>query len=700
MLRHNVYTTAISTVILLLVLVSGAADILTVTAPGAVVRAGPSDMSQILTRVPRWVTFSIMTAQEGWYQVRLEDGRDGWIADAHVRVEQGSLAVAADFAQRSTGPATPRRTALVVGNAAYATAPLRNPVHDAIDMAAALKRLGFEVTALHDAGRREIEEAIEAFSQQLRQGGVGLFYYAGHGVQISGENYLIPVGVRINREQDVKFEAVPVGRILGGMEDAGNDFNIVILDACRDNPFARSFRSSQSGLAGVQAARGSLIAFATSPGEVAVDGTGDNSFYTQHLVQAMTTPGLSIEQVFKQVRTGVLKATGKKQTPWESSSLIGDFYFASLSAENPSVAAEATRPQVQEAPPVVSTRATPTGPDPETVMWALVEQSSNLEDIQDFLRVYPDSRLAPVARLKLKQLQRQQPKETEVAARVSPPEEKKVPIGASPPKEAEVAVRATPPAETKVAAKVSSPKETEGTAKAAPPEEKKVVVGASPPKETEAAVEARPPEETKVAVRVLPPTQPYSSREEIFHELLNFEALDQAKLQMAICSAANTVRARQGLPALTYHPLLEQAAHMHAQRMVSHNFFAHEDPYDPNLRTFDQRARHVGVANPYVHQNIAVAYGIQYQAGETVHVINKSKSLFSRTLWGPPIPKHTYRSFAESVINQWLASPDLSASILSKDVVQMGCGVAFYWDEDFPAFKVVQVYQYFAGIKP
>jgi len=161
-----------------------------------------------------------------------------------------------------------RRTALVMGNAAYEVGLLRNPVQDASDMATALRQLGFEVTLLRDAARRPMIEAIDLFSRQLRQGGVGVFYFAGHGVQVGGENYLLPLDARIGREQDVPYEAVPVGRILGGMEDADNQLNILILDACRDNPFARQWRSSQRGLVGMQAARGSLIAYATAPGAI------------------------------------------------------------------------------------------------------------------------------------------------------------------------------------------------------------------------------------------------------------------------------------------------------------------------------------------------------------------------------------------------------------------------------------------------
>jgi hypothetical protein len=153
-----------------------------------------------------------------------------------------------------------RRTALVIGNAAYGElGALRNPVNDATDMATAHHRLSFDVTLLPDADLRTTQEAVETFVRQLRHGGVGLFYFAGYGMQVHGENYLIPLRARINREQDVAYETVPVGRILGGMEDAGNLLNIIILDACRDNPYAQQWRSVQRGLAVVQAAHGCAI---------------------------------------------------------------------------------------------------------------------------------------------------------------------------------------------------------------------------------------------------------------------------------------------------------------------------------------------------------------------------------------------------------------------------------------------------------
>jgi len=201
-------------------------------------------------------------------------------------------------------------------------------------MANALQQMGFAVTPLLNADLRRMRDAIETFRKQLRPGVVGLFYFAGHGLQVNGENYLVPIGARIARDQDVEFETVDVRRILGAMEGADNGVNIIVLDACRNNPFARSLRSSQRGLAVTQAITGSLIAYATAPGSTAADGSGRNGVYTSHLLQNMSLPGLPIEQVFKNVRLGVMKETANKQTPWESSSLTGHVTFIPA-AENP-----------------------------------------------------------------------------------------------------------------------------------------------------------------------------------------------------------------------------------------------------------------------------------------------------------------------------------------------------------------------------
>jgi hypothetical protein len=220
------------------------------------------------------------------------------------------------------------RQALVIGNASYKQEPLHNPLNDAEDMRTTLGRLGFRVDLLRDASHEQMEAGIKQFMRHLRKGGVGLLYYAGHGVQVEGQNYLIPVDAELETAEDVKHHAVPLGWVLERLEKTGNDLNIVILDACRNNPFVRSWRGAyQRGLAEAQAVRGTIIAYATAPGSVARDGEGRNGIYTKHLLAQMRTPGLAIEQVFKQVRIGVQQETNDQQIPWEASSLLGDFYF-------------------------------------------------------------------------------------------------------------------------------------------------------------------------------------------------------------------------------------------------------------------------------------------------------------------------------------------------------------------------------------
>jgi uncharacterized caspase-like protein len=223
-----------------------------------------------------------------------------------------------------------RRLALIVGNAKYPENPLRNAVHDATDMSNILQKLGFETKLLSNATFEQMEDAIDVFSRNLRQGGVGLFYYAGHGVQIDGQNYLIPVDTPFATASRVKYRSVPANGLLERMADARNELNIIILDACRENILMRESRSVQRGLAIAQAAQGSLVAYATSPGEVALDGTERerNGVYTKHLLQHITQKGLSVEELFKRVRIGVWEETKGRQIPWESSSLVDDFYFA------------------------------------------------------------------------------------------------------------------------------------------------------------------------------------------------------------------------------------------------------------------------------------------------------------------------------------------------------------------------------------
>jgi formylglycine-generating enzyme required for sulfatase activity len=220
-----------------------------------------------------------------------------------------------------------KRLALVIGNGAYAMSPLKNPVNDARAMAQALRGLGFEVIAHENAGYKDMRRAVIEFGDRLQGGGVGLFYYAGHGIQAGARNYLIPVDAAIKSESEVEVESIDVSTVLARMETARNRLNIVILDACRDNPFARSFRSSSRGLASVDAPTGTMIAYATAPGRVAADGAGANGPYTAELVQAMQQPGLKLEEVFKRVVGGVRRQTSGQQVPWFTSSVDGEFVF-------------------------------------------------------------------------------------------------------------------------------------------------------------------------------------------------------------------------------------------------------------------------------------------------------------------------------------------------------------------------------------
>lgn len=273
-----------------------------------------------------------------------------------------------------------QRVALVIGNGAYRDAPLHNPGNDARAMAQALKESGFTVTLQVDTDIQGMLTSIRRFGDQLRKGGVGVFYYAGHGMQIKGRNYLIPVNSVIQREDEVAYQAVDAQAILDKMEAAGNGTNIMILDACRNNPFARSFRSAQQGLAQMDAPVGTLVAFATAPGSVASDGSGSNGLYTQHLLSAMREPGAKVEDVFKRVRSAVRRDSKDKQVPWEATSLEGDFYFMAPTDKPPSANAAL-----------------------EESMWALVKASGDALDLKAFVARFPHSVHAAEALARLKQ---------------------------------------------------------------------------------------------------------------------------------------------------------------------------------------------------------------------------------------------------------------------------------------------------------
>jgi hypothetical protein len=221
------------------------------------------------------------------------------------------------------------RVALVIGNSSYTSVPtLPNPHNDAEDITVALRHLGFDVVEGRDLDRRGMADAVRRFSRNLPGSDIALFFYAGHGVQIGGNNYLLPTDVRVETTSDVKLDTIDIGTI---MEEMGAEkrVNLIFLDACRDNPFANSVllsgRSiSSRGLARQDSSVGSLIAFATQPNNIALDGSGRNSPFTQALLKHLKTPGLEIRTLLSRVRNDVIEATGGKQVPWENSSLTGE----------------------------------------------------------------------------------------------------------------------------------------------------------------------------------------------------------------------------------------------------------------------------------------------------------------------------------------------------------------------------------------
>jgi formylglycine-generating enzyme required for sulfatase activity len=307
------------------------------------------------------------------------------------------------FALAGSSAQADKRVALVVGNSAYKNVtPLDNPVHDARLMADTLRSLGFALvggTAQLNLDKAGFDGAVQSFGNQLQGADVGLFCYAGHGVQVRGANYLVPVGANPTKEADVDFQMLDSNLVLRQMEGAGTKLNIVILDACRNNPFGgRSLRGTDSGLAQMRAPEGTLISFATQPGNVAQDGAAGNSPYTSALAQTLRRPGLDIFQTFNEVGLAVMQATGDSQQPWVSSSPIqGNFYFAGKAAGPAPLAAIAPAPGADE------------------VFWQTIKDDNSQALFDEFLKKYPSSTRAIDARARLEKLRKKQ------VAMVAPP---------------------------------------------------------------------------------------------------------------------------------------------------------------------------------------------------------------------------------------------------------------------------------------
>lgn len=285
---------------------------------------------------------------------------------------------------------TSRRLALVIGNDAYRENPLHNGVNDALAMKTALEESGFSVQMALNTTQEQLETAIDEFTGSVNPGDIALFFYAGHGMQISDQNYLIPVDFRARTAVDAKYKSYPAERVQENLEAAGTSMQIIVLDACRNNPY-RSWRGGSDGLAAMQAGRGTYIAFATSPGRTAADeGNGRNGLFTGELISVVREPGLTIDEVFNRVRDQVSRKSGGQQLPWSTSSLIGGFYFKAAIESSASI-------------PTVTLSHDLTG-ERELTFWNSIKDENDPSMFEEYLRRYPNGDFTFLATAKLNRL--------------------------------------------------------------------------------------------------------------------------------------------------------------------------------------------------------------------------------------------------------------------------------------------------------
>lgn len=315
-----------------------------------------------------------------------------------------------------------KRVALVIGNSTYPSASLKNPVNDAKDMAARLRAMGFEVVERNNLTIKQIGGTLREFRSKLAPGAVALVFYAGHGIQIKGENFLPAVDADINSEEDVPNQSLSLKQIIDLLDESKSRLNLVFLDACRNNPYARSFRSGDHGLARVSAPAGTLISYATRPGSVAADGSGRNGLYTSKLLSQMTSKQ-PIELALKRVFAEVKRASDGKQEPWMEGSIEGDFCFAGCGndsapatiANTPSPALPTPAPiNAPVLPPIANAkesksnhrplRAEP-GVDAESALWAEVQKGNSVDDYEVYINQYPKGKYLPLAKNRVKKLQ-------------------------------------------------------------------------------------------------------------------------------------------------------------------------------------------------------------------------------------------------------------------------------------------------------
>jgi uncharacterized caspase-like protein len=296
-----------------------------------------------------------------------------------------------------------KRVALVIGNSTYQSVTrLDNPKNDAKLMADTLRGLGFTLVggaAQIDLDKAKFDGAVQSFGNQLPGADVALFYYAGHGVQVRGSNYLVPVGANPTKEADVDFQMVDVALVLRQMEGSGTKLNLVILDACRNNPFGgRGLRAADGGLAQMRAPEGTLISYATQPGNVAQDGTDGDSPYTKALAATLRRPGLDIFQTFNEVGLAVMQATGNVQQPWVSTSPIkGSFHFVSAAAQVPAAPAQ-----------VLAAPAPAVGTSEAAQTWATIQSTTSIAVLQTFVDRFGDTFYGNMARARLEELKKHQ----------------------------------------------------------------------------------------------------------------------------------------------------------------------------------------------------------------------------------------------------------------------------------------------------
>ena len=315
------------------------------------------------------------------------------------------LSVTAAQSVETSGEEAVDRVALVIGNSAYRNAPqLPNPQNDARAMSEALREVGFDVLVGVDLTKSGMVEILQRFSRRIHSADVALFFYAGHGLQVYGQNFLVPVDAELQEEVDLDFEAMSLKMVLRQLDRRQDRTNLVFLDACRDNPLARNLARSMGqarstgigrGLSTTESGLGTLIAYATQPGNVAVDGYGSNSPFTAALSKWVREPGLEVRQVMSRVRQTVIEETEGKQVPWDHSSLIGDFYFKQ-------VAATTVEPQDPSAPQLTpQSQQLIQDPNFELAFWNAIKDSRDTRDFEDYLTQFPEGLFVGLARRRM-----------------------------------------------------------------------------------------------------------------------------------------------------------------------------------------------------------------------------------------------------------------------------------------------------------